>query len=126
MKIAIATEGTSVFGHFGKCENFTLVDVENNEVKSKTVVSTLGNQHGLLPAFLASHKVNVVIAGGMGEGAKQKLDQNNIEAITGVSGSVEEAINSYINGILKSSGANCSDHEHSHSHGEGGCSCGHN
>jgi predicted Fe-Mo cluster-binding NifX family protein len=126
MKIAIATEGTSVFGHFGKCENFTLVDVENNEVKSKTVVSTLGNQHGLLPAFLASHKVNVVIAGGMGEGAKQKLDQNNIEAITGVSGSVEEAINSYINGILKSSGANCSSHEHSHSHGEGGCSCGHN
>jgi predicted Fe-Mo cluster-binding NifX family protein len=126
MKIAIATEGTSVFGHFGKCENFTLVEVENNEVKSKTVVSTLGNQHGLLPAFLASHKVNVVIAGGMGEGAKQKLDQNNIEAITGVSGSVEEAINSYINGILKSSGANCSSHEHSHSHGEGGCSCGHN
>jgi predicted Fe-Mo cluster-binding NifX family protein len=126
MKIAIATEGTNVFGHFGKCENFTLVDVENNEVKSKTVVSTLGNQHGLLPAFLASHKVTVVIAGGMGEGAKQKLDQNNIEAITGVSGSVEEAINSYINGILKSSGANCSSHEHSHSHGEGGCSCGHN
>jgi predicted Fe-Mo cluster-binding NifX family protein len=126
MKIAIATEGSSVFGHFGKCENFTLVDVENNEVKSKTVVNTLGNQHGLLPAFLASHNVNVVIAGGMGEGAKQKLDQNNIEAITGVSGSVEEAINSYINGILKSSGANCSDHEHSHSHGEGGCSCGHN
>jgi predicted Fe-Mo cluster-binding NifX family protein len=126
MKIAIATEGTSVFGHFGKCESFTLVDVENNEVKSKTVVSTLENQHGLLPAFLASHNVNVVIAGGMGEGAKQKLDQNNIEAITGVSGSVEEAINSYINGILKSSGANCSSHEHSHSHGEGSCSCGHN
>jgi predicted Fe-Mo cluster-binding NifX family protein len=126
MKIAIATEGTNVFGHFGKCENFTLVEVDNNEVKSKTVISTLENQHGLLPAFLASHNVNVVIAGGMGEGAKQKLDQNNIEAITGVSGSVEEAINSYINGILKSSGANCSSHEHSHSHGEGGCSCGHN
>lgn len=126
MKIAIATEETSVFGHFGKCESFTLVEVENNEVISKTVVSTLENQHGLLPAFLASHNVNVVIAGGMGEGAKQKLDQNNIEAITGVSGSVEEAINSYINGILKSSGANCSSHEHSHSHGEGGCSCGHN
>lgn len=128
MKIAIATEGNNVYGHFGKCENFTIVEVENSEVKNKTIVNTVGNQHGLLPAFLASHNVNLVIAGGMGDGARQKLASENIEVISGVSGSVEEVTNEYLNGRLKSSGDGCSDHEHSHhhSHGEGGCSCGHN
>ncbi len=127
MKIAIATEGTNVSGHFGKCENFTIAEIENSDVKSKVVVNTLGNQHGLLPAFLASHNVNMVIAGGMGEGARQNLISNGIEIISGVSGNVDEAINAYLNGSLKSSDAGCSGHEHSHeqSHGESGCNCGH-
>lgn len=128
MKIAIATEENNVFGHFGKCENFTVVDIENSEVKSKTILSTEGNQHGALPPFLASHGVNVVIVGGMGEGARQKLASNNIEIITGASGKIEDVINAYMNGTLKSSGTGCSEHDHSHGHdhGDGGCSCGHN
>jgi ATPases involved in chromosome partitioning len=127
MKIAVATEGANVSGHFGKCENFTIAEIENSNVKSKVVVNTLGNQHGLLPAFLASHNVNVVIAGGMGEGARQNLISNNIEIISGVSGNVDKAIDAYLNGSLKSSDAGCSGHEHSHSHshGESGCNCGH-
>lgn len=48
---------------------------------------------------------------------------NGIEIISGVSGNVDEAINAYINGSVKSSNAGCSGHEHSH--GEGGCNCGH-
>lgn len=127
MKIAIATEGTNVSGHFGKCENFTVVEIENFEVKSKTILNTEGNQHGLLPAFLASHDVNVVVAGGMGEGARQKLASNNIEIISGASGKIEDVIDAYINGTLESTGSVCLEHNHSHghSHGEGGCSCGH-
>ena len=128
MKIAIATEGNNVSGHFGKCENFTIAEVENSAIKNKVTVNTKGNQHGLLPAFLASHSVNVVIAGGMGEGARQNLVSNGIEIISGVSGDIDEAINAYMNGNLKSSDVGCSGHEHSHgdSHGEGGCNCGHN
>lgn len=54
MKIAIATEGNNISSHFGKCERFTVVEIENKSIKSKEVVSTEGNQHGLLPSFLAS------------------------------------------------------------------------
>jgi len=128
MKIAIATEGNNVSGHFGKCENFTLVEIENSKVKDTNVINTLGNQHGLLPAFLASHGTNLVIAGGMGDGARQKLASHNIEIISGISGRVEEVIEEYLNGRPKSTGVGCSEHEHSHNHihGEGGCSCGHN
>lgn len=128
MKIAIATEGTNVSGHFGKCENFTIVEIEDSKVKGKAVISTLGNQHGLLPSFLVSHNVDVVIAGGMGEGARNNLISNNIEIISGISGNIDEVIDVYLSGNLKSSDAGCSGHGHSHghSHGEGGCSCGHN
>lgn len=126
MKIAIATEGTNVSGHFGKCENFTIVEIENSNVKSKAVINASGNQHGLLPAFLASNNVNVVIAGGMGEGARQNLISNNIEIISGASGNIEEVISAYLNGSLKSNDSGCSGHEHSHDHGEGGCNCGNN
>lgn len=40
---------------------------------------------------------------------------------------VDEAINAYLNGSLKSSDVGCTGHEHSHehSHGESGCNCGH-
>ena len=126
MKIAIATEGTSVSSHFGKCENFTIVEIENSAVKSKNILNTSGNQHGLLPGFLASQNVKLVIAGGMGEGARQNLITNNIEIISGVSGTIDEAITAYLNGNLISNDTGCSGHEHSHehSHGEGGCNCG--
>ncbi|HEY5587192.1 MAG TPA: iron-sulfur cluster carrier protein MrpORP [Ruminiclostridium sp.] len=123
MKIAIASEGTNVSSHFGKCENFTIVEIENSQVKSKAIINTEGNQHGLLPTFLASRGVNIVVAGGMGEGARQNLVSNNIEIISGVSGDIDEAISAYMEGSLKSSDVGCSGHEHSH--GDGGCNCGH-
>lgn len=124
MKIAIATEGTGVSAHFGKCENFKIVEIENSKVISKNSISTEGNQHGLLPAFLASHGVNAVIAGGMGDGAREKLLSNNIEIFSGVSGSVDEVINAFLAGTLESSDAVCTEHSHEHHHGESGCSCG--
>ncbi|AEY65905.1 ATPase involved in chromosome partitioning [Clostridium sp. BNL1100] len=126
MKIAIATEGNNISSHFGKCEYFTVVEIENKSIKSKEVVSTEGNQHGLLPGFLASLGIKTVIAGGMGDGARQKLEENNIQIISGISGNIDEAIQLYIDGNLKSASSGCSGHEHSHehNHGEGGCSCG--
>jgi ATPases involved in chromosome partitioning len=126
MKIGIATEENNVSSHFGKCEYFTIAEIENSRIISKEVISTEGNQHGLLPGFLASHGVSIVIAGGMGEGARQKLEENNIQILSGVSGNIDEVINLYLTGNLKSQNTGCSGHEHSHghSHGEGGCSCG--
>lgn len=56
-------------GHFGHCEVFTFVDVENGEIKN---VSTLQNQEHvqggcMVPVnLLAEHKVNVLIVGGIG------------------------------------------------------------
>ena len=56
-------------GHFGHCEVFTFVDVENGEIKN---VSTLQNQEHdqggcMVPVnLLAEHKVKALIVGGIG------------------------------------------------------------
>lgn len=71
MIVAVATDGENVSEHFGKCENFTLFDIEASSVKNKKAISTVGNQHGDLPPFLKSQGVKVAILGGLGAGAKQ-------------------------------------------------------
>jgi len=61
-------EGTRA-GHFGHCEVFTFVDVENGEIKN---VSTLQNQEHaqggcMVPVnLLAGHKVKALVVGGIG------------------------------------------------------------
>jgi predicted Fe-Mo cluster-binding NifX family protein len=56
-------------GHFGHCDVFTIVDVEDGEIKE---VSTIPNQEHvqggcMVPVnFLAGHNVNALIVGGIG------------------------------------------------------------
>ena len=56
-------------GHFGHCDVFTFIDVENGEIKN---VSTIQNQEHvqggcMVPVnLLASHNVNALVVGGIG------------------------------------------------------------
>lgn len=125
MIVAVATDGKNVSEHFGKCENFTLYEIESSSVKNKKVISTIGNQHGALPPFLKSQGVEVAIVGGLGAGAKQGLVENGIEVIAGISGSIDVAVKEFLEGNLQPGNEGCSGHGHEHDHGAGGCSCGH-
>lgn len=102
MKIALSTKGNDVYGHFGSCDTFTLVDIQDGKVASKELVGTEGNHHGSLPGYLASLGVKVVISGGMGEGAQRKLAQQGIDVIVGVQGTIDETIEKYVAGTLES------------------------
>lgn len=56
-------------GHFGHCDVFTLVDVEDGKIKNVTAVPNQGHVQGgcMVPVnFLAEHKVNALIVGGIG------------------------------------------------------------
>lgn len=125
MIVAVATEGTNVSGHFGKCETITLYEIEGSSIKGKRTVSTIGNQHGNLPPFLKQQGAQVAILGGIGEGAKQGMLDNNIGIIAGITGNIDEVVEKFIAGELKPGNEGCVGHEHGHSHGDEGCSCGH-
>jgi predicted Fe-Mo cluster-binding NifX family protein len=56
-------------GHFGHCDVFTLVDVEDGTVKSVTTISNQEHVQGgcMVPVnLLAGHNVNALIVGGIG------------------------------------------------------------
>ena len=117
MKIAIATDNGNVSAHFGHCTGFTIYDIENNKASSSSFVPNPGHEPGFLPVFLSGLDVNLIIAGGMGERAQTLFSQNNIETVVGASGSVDEAISSYLAGSLESAGEYCTEHAHEESCG---------
>lgn len=120
MKIAVTYENGEVFQHFGHCENFKIYQVENNEIVSSEVISANGQGHGALAGFLSENNINVVICGGLGEGALNALTEAGIEVCAGASGDTDVAVVSYLYGDLKNSGANCDHHDHE----EDGSGCG--
>ena len=123
MKIAIATMQGEVSQHFGHCEKFMIYDTNDSKILSvQEVMNPTQHSHGQLPTMLMQHGVNIVIAGGIGGGAKQLLQSANITLFSGVSGNVEEAVNMYLSGKLVDANTDCGHHhgehhEHGHHHG---------
>ena len=112
MKIAIPTEGNQVFGHFGQCKTFTLYTIENNTVTRQEIIESPGHTGGLLPEFLSKQGVTHVISGGMGPKAIDNFNSYGIEVYLGISGSLDDVIQSFCKGELVSSGSACKDHQH--------------
>jgi predicted Fe-Mo cluster-binding NifX family protein len=73
-RIAIPSMGTGGLdgersGHFGHCDVFTMVDVENAEIKNVSTVQNQSHVQGgcMVPVnLLADHNVNALIVGGIG------------------------------------------------------------
>ena len=112
MKIAVASTGAMTTEHFGHCENFNIFDAENGVITAQESIPNPGHKPGFLPNYLGDLGVNVVISGGMGQGAIDIFNTRNIEVITGASSSAEDCANCYLAGELKSTGSICHKHEH--------------
>ena len=131
MKIAVPFENGQVFQHFGHTETFKLYEIENDEIVSGEIVSANGSGHEALADFLANLSVNVLVCGGIGDGAQTALTGAGIEICSGAQGDAGAAVRAYLTGEIESAGVNC-DHHHDHdgdegcgSHCGGGCSgCG--
>lgn len=112
MKTAVAAMGNTVSGHFGHCENFNIYDAEDGKITAEEVVANPGHRPGFLPNFLADRGVQVIIAGGMGGGAVDIFNERNVEVIVGATGDARAAVEAYLKGELKTTGAVCHKHEH--------------
>lgn len=125
MKIAVSYANGEVFQHFGKTEFFKIYETEGKRILSGQVVPTDGIGHEALAEFLKGLGVEVVICGGLGDGAMSALENAGIEVCSGAQGDTDLAVDSYLKGQLVSTGTNCSHHEEE-TEGCGGCggSCG--
>ena len=110
MKIAIPTAEGKLAMHFGHCEKFAVVEVENNEIVSKEELVPPQHEPGVLPKWLHEQGVNAIIAGGMGQRAQQLFAANDIEVNVGASAmNVDELVKAYLAGTLET-GENACDH----------------
>jgi ATP-binding protein involved in chromosome partitioning len=112
MRYAIPVSAGMVSTHFGHCEQFALIDAneERKEILHKELVPSPGHQPGLLPEWLAEHGVSVVIASGMGSRAQSLFRQNRINVVIGaLESDPEKAVLSYLDGNLDT-GDNICDH----------------
>lgn len=112
MKIAVPTRENFVDDHFGHCAYYTICTVENKEIVNKTTMPApmgCGCKSGIA-AILQAEGVELMLAGNMGEGAKNVLEYHNIKVIRGCAGNTEDVVMAYVNGQISDSGLSCSAH----------------
>ena len=118
MKIAVASMGSMVAGHFGHCENFMIYETDEKNIVSEESVPNPGHKPGFLPNFLADMGVQVIISGGMGGGAVDIFNERNVEVVIGAEGTSKENVENYLKGNLVSTGSVCHEHAHHDECGE--------
>ena len=122
MKIAVTyDENGEVFQHFGHTEKFKIYDLMPGGKIETMVIGAAGEGHEAMADFLVKGDVKVLICGGLGEGAMNALLEAGILVVPGVTGDADEAVRSFLLGVLEADDtANCSHHGGGHTCG-GGC-----
>jgi len=101
MKFAIPMVNGKLTAHFGHCQEFAFVNVENNTIQGKEVLTPPPHEPGVLPKWIYDQGANVVIAGGMGHRAISLFNQAGIQVITGAPIEEPEAlVTAYLNNSL--------------------------
>lgn len=111
-KLAFPVAGGVLCAHFGHCESFVLIDIDEDSrtVKATSTVAAPPHEPGLLPAWLAGMGVEVVIAGGMGSRARDLFTGKGISVVTGAECLAPDALaKAYMEGELRL-GENACDH----------------
>ena len=112
MRYALPISDGKLCLHFGHCEQFVLIDVDEaaRKIVNKELVIPPDHQPGVFPAWLAEEGVNIVIAGGMGIRAQNLFIESRIEVIVGAAGdNPEELVIAHLDGTL-ATGDNVCDH----------------
>ena len=108
MIIAISTDGDEVCPHFGRAPQFSILNIENNKVLEKKVLSNPGHSVGSIPQFLNEQGANSIITGGMGHRAVQFFAEYGIDVIMGVTGKIGDVIEKILDGTLEGGESLCS------------------
>lgn len=113
MKIAVSYDNGKVYGHFGDTPMFKIYEVEENKIKSTSMVMANPEGHISLCYQLEELGVNKIICGGHGDRMVSVMKSLNIEVYGNVEEDADEAVKQLLEGTLK-----YSDEAHH-------CSCGH-
>lgn len=114
MKIAIPTRGNIVDDHFGHCQAYTVFDIDENKkiISSEMLPSPQGcGCKSNIASLLKEKGVSVMLAGNMGNGALNVLNNQGIDVYRGCSGNVHQLTEAFLQGKIGDSGEGCCHHE---------------
>jgi len=120
MKIAVPTKkDNQIDNHFGHCEFYTIFDIsDRNEILAETMLESpqgCGCKSNI--AYdLSGLGVKIMLAGGIGDGAVNKLASQNIQVIRNCKGNVHQLVEDYLVGKIQDGGLNCASHSHVEGH----------
>lgn len=128
MKIAVPVGSVNeVDSHFGHCESYGVYNIsDKNEI---IAINRIQSPEGCgcksdIASVLAADGVTIMLAGGIGGGAINVLNNSGIQVIRGCAGDATEVVNQYLKGQVMDSGNSCHHHESGHHH-EPGHQCNH-
>ena len=109
---------SNVCAHFGSCEYFTVVDVEDQAITGIEAINNMSpdSEHNCAASsrILRSHNVDTVLVSGIGGRPLISLVENKIKVFSGAMGKVSDALQDYNNGMLQELSTNgtctCSHH----------------
>ncbi|MFO8073317.1 MAG: NifB/NifX family molybdenum-iron cluster-binding protein [Polyangia bacterium] len=105
--VAAADDGgleAAVSMHFGRCPFYVVIELAGEEVAGvESVANPSSGEHspGRMPQVVAGLGAEVIISGGMGPRALDAFERLGIEAVTGASGKVGDALDAYLRGDLQ-------------------------
>jgi ATP-binding protein involved in chromosome partitioning len=112
MRIAMPLADGKLCAHFGHCQQFALLDVDEKtkKVTRKQLLTPPPHEPGLLPRWLHEQGADTIIAGGMGQRAQALFGDNGIKVIVGAAAETpEKLVADHLAGTLQA-GANLCDH----------------
>lgn len=124
MRIAVPVkDNDQVDDHFGHCSFYDIFDISpTDEIKKMKRIPALQGCgcKSDIAGILAADSVSVMLAGGIGNGAINVLNNAGISVIRGCTGNSAEVVKNYLSGIINDSGVSCRHHAglpgNSHSH----------
>ena len=106
-KIVLPVRDGRIDDHFGHCDHYSIVTVgdagEILGVEDMPSPQGCGCKSGVAAVF-KEKGITVMLAGNMGMGALNKLNDNGITVVRGCNGPVMDVVNDYLAGRLSDSG----------------------
>lgn len=116
MRIAVTAQDNGfnayVDQRFGRAKCFAIIDIENREIRNIDNTQNLNAKEGAgiqAAQTIANNNASVLITGNIGPKAYRTLNSAGIEVYIGAKGTVEKAVESYLNGQLEKASSDLVD-----------------
>jgi predicted Fe-Mo cluster-binding NifX family protein len=118
-RIAVPLANAAFMAHFGQADTFALIDVDpdSGTITGRRDLTAPEHTPGAFPRWLVEQQVTVVLAGGMGNRARQVLAARHVEVMTGIEADTPESLaTAYLDGRLVSRKNACDHGTHTCEH----------